>query len=457
MRSNGMTVFGKGRRIDITQQLLRFFELLGLGHEQRCFPSSQPESKCPERQIVTAAGSDVIAEPRDCSGRSADNLDERLADVSSSVEGKQKPIATRASSRVPAASVNSSGYGTEHLPQTPWKAENSIRPVSTCADEVQPCIAPNQHTDDASDAPEAPPPELELAQPVPNTAPASSSFLLEVLVTAGPRKPTEPGKPPTHIELGEDSGGVACGDGFASFWVADGASEMPFLASLPGTRALSSRLLAQTLGKCFVDAAVSLSCRPSDISLSSLNVYLFRRLREEWQRRVEHYTEALERHGHLRRFLDVIEPQGSRLVWQSTFLGGLLIGTPVTRLLYGVNHGDSWGIIASGTASKLLKPKKSPSIGVSVEWSADGGEASAVCSVLAGAGDWCVLEDVQGLVALSDGVLEEENLREAISTVEDALARDDFPGIREWILQRRDQTDDDKTVVLGRVVHSVDS
>lgn len=288
------------------------------------------------------------------------------------------------------------------------------------------------------------------------SAPATSPFLLEALVSSGPRKSHEDYEAERH-ELCEDSAGIiqyAAGEELRQiWWLCDGTSQNARLSG-PTHPDLSTRMLARDIGNIFSKSVIQ---GRGDVFPNFWGV--FAEVAEiMWRKRFGDYLKSLESTGRLEAFLEACptDTDGYVLKWSSTFLGGVVKQRPGEPRRIRILHvGDSGAVVRhegpDGDRSEVLAPQNNRII-LQIKMPRYAPHQFVV-RVIGPSSDNEVktFDNLKGFVAMSDGVIKTDFTQFLASLAEKSLLHPDFREIRHGLASRTDRSYDDKSMVIGWV------
>ena len=295
----------------------------------------------------------------------------------------------------------------------------------------------------AADAPAIAPAPLEIPR-------AGASILaVEAYSSAGPRKsPKDYDNPElSPHDLCEDAAGVlATGTGFL-WWLSDGTSNGSYLPPVGNHAGLTTRMLARDLGDAFMTAQLVVA--PGDTS-----VRMLKDVESLWYDRLYRYLEQLLEAGAWDEF-KAKAPRNSdgalQFKWSSTFMGGVIDRAGEGMTVY--QAGDSGALIVRRmggiTLVETILPTKDR-ITVRALIS-DGALQVDVFAGDRGALPVDRFDGVHAFFAMSDG-LTKGDLAAYLPSLQGLAANRSVAELRTGLLQRRDKSYDDKSLVIGRMM-----
>lgn len=278
--------------------------------------------------------------------------------------------------------------------------------------------------------------------------PTTRPFILEVMVTAGPRHELSD----DHcqpIELGEDCTGHIAIAGTSIFWICDGTSNSTTLPKTGPRLQCSSRILAQDIAARF--AAVMVEKRREQVALDDIDLKLsvFEPVARDWEERLAVYVQQLNQEGTLNALLESL-PQSAdgsyEMKWSTTFLGGLFDET--NRTLDLVNYGDCGAVVAAEPGA-VVEPNPHRVIFLA-HFTAERNPSIFVAATTNDQTSWRRWSDVKGFLAMTDGVVKTPSLKCYLARIHQQLDRWSLLELRRHLGRMKDATEDDKALILGR-------
>jgi hypothetical protein len=285
------------------------------------------------------------------------------------------------------------------------------------------------------------------------------TFIAEVLVSAGPRKSVaEFRDDSTNAELCEDCGGLCWVGDQLLFWLCDGGSNARILPRLPSGEdseaasiaGFSARILAQDLGRAFVERISRvLTCRET-VSEVDLPATVFTPIASTWEERLYRYIAYCDE-----RDIPLIEtlPKrykdnavARRLDWTSTFTGGVFV--PAERRIMLINYGASGGLVIAEPPA-IIEPN-SDYLGMVAIIQTD---EKLHIKLRVSAGEkvrWAEFSDVDGFALVSDGLKRDGNLSERLQELHEIGHNP--KDMRSALLKEISPIEDDKAVVFGHFI-----
>lgn len=295
------------------------------------------------------------------------------------------------------------------------------------------------------------PPQPSPADFPPVETSEAAPFLLEALVSSGPRKTAD--EYSQQQEVCEDAAGFvhmqAEGSAHHIWWLCDGTSNGDYLQPVGKLPGLSTRLFARDLGECFRDALIEQGGRMAPDQWSRI----IPRIENLWYRRFKEYLRGLstEQRDH---FLAETEKDGYILKWSCTFLGGVIDHYSDFRRITMLQAGDSGAVICTDQGNKrrgqVIDPTKDRII---LQLWTRGGLEGIQLKVTQPETSVRQFDHLVGFAAMTDGVIR-NSLDPFLKTLAVMCGNTAFKGIRDGLARRSDNSFDDKSMIIGWTIGS---
>ena len=280
------------------------------------------------------------------------------------------------------------------------------------------------------------------------------AFIVEAFVSAGRQKSRRDYEDIalSPYDLCEDSAGVVALQGAYLWWLSDGTSDGSFLGPIGKHAGLTTRMLARDLGAAFVDAQ-----RRADSPIHDRQADMFDRIHQLWQERVAEYLRQISAAGHwenLRNHFPLNSAGSLVFEWSSTFLGGVLQVLNGAHSLSVWQSGDSGALVLAarnGTRKTEIIAPTSDRIKLRVIASEPEAFSLEIFVGRQGQMPMYHYDGVEGFFAMSDG-LTKGDLDNYLVGLQAKAASHSAQVIRDGLLQRRDKSYDDKSLVVGRLL-----
>jgi hypothetical protein len=278
----------------------------------------------------------------------------------------------------------------------------------------------------------------------------AAAFVLEGYASAGPRKRIEEFREDgseVH-ELCEDAVGVISLPGDSQiFWLCDGTSSSAWLPPFEDTAGLGARMLARDLGEIYTD--LQLRTETAQLGSSAIWPAVLEKLRQQWHERLDGYLTAIESTKHFPDFVRGLasDATGAHVIkWSSTFLGGRIEAGQGRLSL--IQAGDAGAVLIDAAGKAGIIAPNPHRVLVRARITRDGLDVI----VMAGQeGDVRpqLFDGVEGFIAMSDGI-SSGKLDDLLPRLGAAIEKSGIEDVRRRLLRRRDASQDDKSMVIGR-------